>query len=86
MISTNGKLYLSNKFLVGTTLPFLNESASNQLIFLNAGLIRKSKLLFFGCVVTSDLYLFHKIVLLNSCFIFSKSLILLLIDKVTTGT
>ena len=42
--------------------------------------------MFFGCIVLSDLYLFHKFVLLNPCFIFSKNLILSLIDKVTTGT
>ena len=40
---------------------------------------------FFGCVVISELYLFQEIVLLNPCFIFSKNLILSLIDKVTTG-
>ena len=40
--------------------------------------------MFFVCVVISDLYLFQEIVLLNPCFIFSKNLILSLIDKVTT--
>ena len=55
-------------------------------MFLNAGSIRQSKLLFFGCVVISDLYLLSEIVLLNLYFIFSKKLILLLIDKVTTRT
>ena len=40
----------------------------------------------FGCAVISDLYLFQEIVLLNPCFIFSKNLILPLIDKVKTGT
>ena len=42
--------------------------------------------MFFVCVVISDLYLLQEIVLLNPCFIFSKNLILPLIDKVTTGT
>ena len=42
--------------------------------------------MFFGCVVISDLYLLKEIVLLNPCFIFSKNLVLSLIDKVTTGT
>ena len=42
--------------------------------------------MFFGCVATSDLYLFQEIVLLNSCFLFSKNLILSFIDKLTTGT
>ena len=41
---------------------------------------------FVVCVANSDLYLFQVIVLLNSCFMFSKNLILPLIDKVTTGT
>ena len=41
---------------------------------------------FFGCAIISDLYLFQNIVLLNPCFIFSKNLILSLIDKVTVGT
>ena len=41
---------------------------------------------FFGCVVISDLHLFQEIFLLNPWFIFSKTLILLLTDKVTTGT
>ena len=42
-------------------------------MFLNVGSIRQSKLLLL-------------IVLLNPCFIFPKNLILLFIDKVTTGT
>ena len=41
---------------------------------------------FFRCVVISDLYLFQEFVLLNLCFMFSKNLILSVIDKVTTGT
>ena len=41
---------------------------------------------FFCCVVISDLYLFQEFVLLNLCFMFSKNLILSVIDKVTTGT
>ena len=41
---------------------------------------------FYDCVVIADLYLFQEIVLLNSCFIFSKKLILSFIDKVTTET
>ena len=40
----------------------------------------------FGWVIISDLYLFQKIGLLNPCFMFSKNLILSLIDKVTKGT
>ena len=34
------------------------------------------RLLFFGCVVTTDLYLFEEIVHLNLCLMFSKSLML----------
>ena len=41
--------------------------------------------MFFVCVVISDEYLFQEIVPLNPCFIFSKNIILSLIDKVTTG-
>ena len=37
------------------------------------------------CVVISALYLFQEIAILNPCFIFSKNLILSLIEKVTTG-
>ena len=48
--------------------------------------IRYFGLLFFGCVVISDLYLFQEIVLLNLCFRFSKNLILSLVDKVAIGT
>ena len=55
-------------------------------MFLNAGSIWQSKLLFVGCVVISDLYLLSEIVLLNLYFIFSKKLILPLIDKETTRT
>ena len=65
---------------------FLNESTNNLLIFLNVGSIRQSRLLFFGCVVISDLYLFQEIILLNPCFIFFQNMILSLMDKVTTGT
>ena len=64
--------YLSKEFLVGSSVPFLNESTNNLLLCLNVGSIRWSKLLFLGCVVISDLYLFQKIVLLNLCFIFLK--------------
>ena len=39
---------------------------------------------FFGSVVISDLYLFQEFVLLNPCLIFSKNLVLSLIDNVTT--
>ena len=40
---------------------------------------------FFPCVVISDLYLFQEIVLPNPCFMFSKNLILSFVDKVTIG-
>ena len=40
----------------------------------------------FGCDAISDVYLFQEIALLNPCFIFSKNLILSLIEKVTTWT
>ena len=43
-------------------------------------------MLFFDCVVISDIYLFQKIVLLNPWFKFSKNLILLFMDKATTET
>ena len=36
---------------------------------------------FFVCVAIWDLYLFQEIVLLNPCFIFSKIMILSVIDK-----
>ena len=78
--------YLSSEFLVGSLLPFLNEIAINLLLLLNIRSITYSNLLVFGCVVISDLYFVQEIVLLNACFIFSKNLILSLIDKVTTGT
>ena len=38
------------------------------------------------CLFTSDLYLFHLIVLLNPVFNCSKSLLSYSVDKVTTGT
>ena len=53
---------------------------------LNVGSIRSSKLVFFGWVVFSDLYLFQEIVLLNPYLIISKILIFSLTGKVTTGT
>ena len=43
-------------------------------------------MLFFGCVVISDLYLFQETVLLNPFFDCAKNLILSFIDKVTAGT
>ena len=70
---------------MGSFSPVLNEWTNNRLIFLNVGSIIQSKLLFFGFVVISDLYLFQDIVLLNTCFKFSKNLMLLFIGKVTTG-
>ena len=77
--------YWSKEFLeVGLLLPFVNERANNLLMLLNVGSTKWFKLLFFACVVISDLYLFQEINLLNACFIFSKNLILSLIDKVTT--
>ena len=45
-----------------------------------------NQILFFVYVVISNLYLFQEVVLLNPCLIFSKNLILPVIDKVTTGT
>ena len=72
-----------NIYLVGSSVPFLNESTKNLLMmFLNVGSIRQSKLLFFSCAVISDLYMFQEIVILNLCFIFSKNLILSFIDRV----
>ena len=54
--------------LAGSSSPFLNESTSNLLIFLNAGSIRWSKLLFFWlCCYFRSIF-----VLLNPCFIFYK--------------
>ena len=41
---------------------------------------------FLDCVLISHLYLSQEIVLLNPCYMFSKSLMLLFIDKVTTRT
>ena len=43
-------------------------------------------MLFFGCVVISDLYLLHDIVLLNPCFQFPQKLMLWFIEKMTTRT
>ena len=72
-----------NIYLVGSSVPFLNESTKNLLMmFLNVGSIRQSKLLFFNCAVISDLYMFQEIVILNLCFIFSKNLILSFTDRV----
>ena len=45
-----------------------------------------NQILFFVYVVISNLYLFQEVVLLNPCLIFSKNLILPVLDKVTTGT
>ena len=45
--------------------PSLNERINNLLIFQNVGSIIQSKLLSFGSVFISDLYLFQDIVLLN---------------------
>ena len=64
--------YLSKKFLVGLSLPFLNENTNNLLILLKIELIRKLKLLFFGCFLfqiyicpifscKSLLYIFQKL-------------------------
>ena len=53
--------------------PFSNERSNNLLIFLNVGIIIQSDLLFLGCVVISDLYLFQETVLLNACFKSSKN-------------
>ena len=39
---------------------------------------------FFSCAIVSDLYLLQEIVLLSTCFIFFKKLILPFIKKVTT--
>ena len=77
--------YLSKESLVGSLLQFLNERTNNLLIFLNVGSIIQSKLLFFGSALISDLYLFQETILLNPCFKCSKNLMLLFIDKVTTG-
>ena len=49
-------------------------------------MLDESKLLFSDGVVTSDLYLFQEIILLNPCFIFSKTLALSLINRVTNET
>ena len=78
--------YLTKESLAGSSLPFLNKIKNNLLTFINVGSIRYSKLLLSGSVVTSDLHLFQKIVLLKACLIFSKNLLLSLIDKVTIGT
>ena len=40
----------------------------------------------FGCAVISGLYLFQEMLILNPSITFSKNLMLLLIDKVTTET
>ena len=61
------------------------KKANNLLMFLNFELIKKSRLLFFGCVFTLDLYLLQAIVLLNLCFKFSKNLILSINDNFTIG-
>ena len=67
--------YSLKEFLVGLSIPFLNESTNNLLIFLNVGSIRQFKLLYFGYVAISDLYLLQEIVFLNPCFIFPENLI-----------
>ena len=44
------------------------------------------QLLFLGYTVFPDLYLLQETVLLNPCFKWSKNVMLLFIDKVTTET
>ena len=53
---------------------------------MNAGSIKKFKLLVLICLVISDLYLFHLIVLLNPHFNCSKNLLSTSVDKVTIAT
>ena len=74
------------KVLVGSFSTTLNERTNSLLTFLNVGSITKSKLLFLGCVVMSDLHLLQYNVLLNPCFKCSKDFMFLFLDKVTTGT
>ena len=42
--------------------------------------------MFLDCVVLSDLYSVQEVVILNTCFVFSRNLILSSIDKRTPGT
>ena len=77
-------MILTKRISLGSMTPFLNEKSNNLLTFLNVGSIIWSELLFFGCVVISNLYLFQDFVLLNPCFKYSKNLMLSFIDKVTT--
>ena len=49
--------------LEGSSSPFLKERTKKLLIFLNVGSIIQSKLLFFGSVFISDLYLSHDLYL-----------------------
>ena len=52
----------------------------------NVESIKQFKLLVLVCWVSSDLYLFHLIVLLNPVFNCSNNLLSSWVDKVTTGT
>ena len=86
LIFSKGMEYSPKQFLVGSSSPYLNERTGNILMLLNVKSIIKPKLLFFGCVVISDLYLFQETVILKPCFKFFKNLMLSFIDKDTTGT
>ena len=79
-------LYTSKKFLVGLSPPFLNGSTNNLLTFLNTEINQIIQIIFFSCVLISNTNLFQGIVLLNTCFLYSKNVILSFIDKVTTRT
>ena len=58
LIFSKGMEYSQKQFLVGSSSPYLNERTGNILMLLNVKSIIKSKLLLFGCVVISNLYLF----------------------------
>ena len=74
----------STAILVSMTL-FLNRKRNKLLRFPYLGSIVWHKLLFFSCVVISDLHFFKYIVLSNPYFEFSKNSVLFFMEKVRTS-
>ena len=73
--------YSTNEFPVGPSSSFLNESTNNLLMFTNVWINHIIEIVFCLCCYFRPIF-----VLLNLSFIFSKILILSLIDKETAGT
>ena len=78
LISTNGMQYSSKEFTITIFERKCKKSVNVPKCWIN----QIFKLLFFDCVIISDLHLFQETVFFfNSCFTFSKNLILSLIDQ-----